>query len=218
MEIAVIDREKTQKDAQSIVDHAKTFEIINAEDYLRSGSLAVAITDMIRNIKETHRPVIDHWSKKHKEAIAEMNADLLPLEGVKVIMESKRIDYRRKEEEIRAKEQIRLQEEAKKRAEDLALLEAEQADLSGQRDAADRIIDTPITAAPVFLPSAAPKTQGQVIRKYPSFRIVDANLIPRQYLIPDEQAIGKVVKALKERHSIPGIEMFWGESESFRRS
>jgi hypothetical protein len=33
-------------------------------------------------------------------------------------------------------------------------------------------------------------------------------LLPREYLRPDEKAIGKVVKALKGSTRIPGVEVF----------
>jgi hypothetical protein len=50
-----------------------------------------------------------------------------------------------------------------------------------------------------------PKMQGTSVRNRYDFDIVDPNLIPREYLIVDTAAIGKVVRALKEKTNIPGI-------------
>ena len=52
-----------------------------------------------------------------------------------------------------------------------------------------------------------PKMQGTTIRSRYDFDIVDVNLIPREYLIVDTAAIGKVVRALKDKTNIPGIKV-----------
>ena len=217
-EIMALDTSYIKTESQSIIEHAKSFEIKDTTDYQRAAALQILITDLINKIKETHNPVIEHWSKKHKEAITEREKDLLPLVGAKTILEGKRISYKNYVDIEKAKQEAALYQEEKRKAEELALLTAIQAEESGQKEAADKIIDNPITVAPVILPSAAPKTKGQINRKAPKFRIIDESLIPRQYLIPDNKSIKKVVKALKERHGIPGIEIYYVEKESFRRT
>ena len=52
-----------------------------------------------------------------------------------------------------------------------------------------------------------PKMQGTSVRNRYDFDIVDVNLIPRKYLVVDTAAIGKVVRALKEKTDIPGIKV-----------
>ncbi len=52
-----------------------------------------------------------------------------------------------------------------------------------------------------------PDLQGTHFRKRYDFEIVDVNLIPREYLVVDTAAIGKVVRALKDKTNIPGIKV-----------
>lgn len=52
-----------------------------------------------------------------------------------------------------------------------------------------------------------PKLKGTVVRNRYDFDIVDVNKIPREYLIVDTAAIGKVVRALKDKTNIPGIKV-----------
>lgn len=52
-----------------------------------------------------------------------------------------------------------------------------------------------------------PKLQGTSERTRYSFEIVDVNLIPREYLVVDTAAIGRVVRALKDKTNIPGIKV-----------
>lgn len=41
-----------------------------------------------------------------------------------------------------------------------------------------------------------------------TFEVVDAELVPREYLMVDEKAIASVVKGLKEKTDIPGVRVF----------
>mgnify|MGYP006883576854 CR=1 FL=1 len=86
-----------------------------------------------------------------------------------------------------------------------AALEAEK---NGQKDEADEIISAPAYVPPVVLPKATPKVHGISYRDNWKFRITDPNKIPREYMVPDEKAIGVIVGRLKERCNIPGIEVY----------
>lgn len=52
-----------------------------------------------------------------------------------------------------------------------------------------------------------PKLQGTSVRNRYDFEIVDVNIIPREYLIVDTAAIGKIVRAMKDKTNIPGIKV-----------
>jgi len=52
---------------------------------------------------------------------------------------------------------------------------------------------------------APAKADGVNLRDNWTFEIVDESLIPREYLIPDEVKIRKVVVALKDKTNIPGV-------------
>jgi len=52
------------------------------------------------------------------------------------------------------------------------------------------------------------KTSGVKLRESWRFAIEDAAAIPREYLVPDEKAIGAVVRAMKGRTNIPGVRVW----------
>ena len=61
----------------------------------------------------------------------------------------------------------------------------------------------------VALARVAPgKLAGVSERKDWDFEITDPELLPRKYLIPDEQKIRKVAKALGAECKIPGVRVF----------
>ena len=61
-----------------------------------------------------------------------------------------------------------------------------------------------------------PKLAGTSFKKVWKFKIVDAKLIPAEYLMPDEAKIGKVVSAMRDSAKIPGIEVYEDEVISMR--
>ena len=75
-----------------------------------------------------------------------------------------------------------------------------------------RSIDVPVPVVPVVV--SAPVKSNSVAtdlgikgREQWDFEIVDAALIPREYLVPDMAAIRGVVKAMKGKTNIPGIQV-----------
>lgn len=112
----------------------------------------------------------------------------------------------------RAEEQKRI--EAQRVAEDLARKErerlAELARKAGERGATEKAQQFMERAAVVVAPivqTVAPKVAGIATRKDYTFEIVDAAQLPREYLMPDEQKIRKVVRAMGADTSIPGVRL-----------
>jgi hypothetical protein len=65
-----------------------------------------------------------------------------------------------------------------------------------------------VESAPTITHTIGGSATGRINWKY---RIVDATLIPREYMMPNEVAIGAVARSLKDKANIPGVE-FYGES------
>jgi hypothetical protein len=62
-----------------------------------------------------------------------------------------------------------------------------------------------------------PKVVGISTTKQWKFRITNAALIPKEYMVPDEVKIGGVVRALKDQCHIAGIEVYSVDSISAGR-
>jgi hypothetical protein len=58
------------------------------------------------------------------------------------------------------------------------------------------------------------KTDG--MRKVWKYRITDVNLIPRDYMQPNETMIGQIVRAGKDTTRIPGVEVYFEETLAAR--
>jgi len=109
-------------------------------------------------------------------------------------------------------ERLRIEEQAKREAEERRLREEQEAKAQALVDAGFTDVAEAVQAEeveqpePVELPRAKPA--GLTERTYWRFRITDENMIPREFLMVDNVKIKKVVNELKEATAIPGIEVY----------
>lgn len=112
-----------------------------------------------------------------------------------------------KEAQDRIDEAARLKAEAEK-----AELEAKAVKMvqAGQVDkAADLVAKAEaIEPEPVQLAVAQPKVVGISTREIWKFRITDINLLPREFMLPDEKALGALARQNKGLVPIPGVEFY----------
>jgi len=203
--------------ALSIVDQSKAIKIVDSETYLKAGSILTTIKEMIKEVEDTFTPICDAAFKAHRKAVEKRDGFLNPLKdamkGVKGAMNNYDIEIER----ARIAEQKRLEDIARKEEEERRIQEAIEAEAEAKRNGAtaqeaaqeaEAIISEEIYIPPVVLPKETPKVKGVSFRTIWKFRITNANAIPRQYLVPDEKAIGAVVRSSQGRIKIPGVEPY----------
>jgi type II secretory pathway pseudopilin PulG len=192
--------------------------IKTADEYIRIGDLWKEGRALLKEIDDGYDDLIKAAHKLHKDAVAKKARYYNPVDGAVRAAKSLMSDYDLEQERIRQEEQRRLAEEARKQAEEQALLDAIAAEEEAKRNgatteeatqAASQIIEEPVYVPPVVVPKSTPKLSGgPVYRTIWKFRIKDVNAIPRQYMMPNETAIGGVVRSLKGQANIPGVEVY----------
>ena len=134
------------------------------------------------------------------------------------------IERERVEAEARAVAEVET-ERLRTAEEDRRLAAATAAEARGDHESAERIIAAPIvvpTVAPAiaFTPptasNAPPRVEGIASRMDWDYEVVDAALLPREYLVVNDKAIRGVVRALKDKTSIPGVRVFPRRNEAVR--
>jgi hypothetical protein len=178
---------------------------------------------MIEQIDKTFNPQIAKAHELHKSLLAEKKKFTEPLElAKKVIGQRVAIHVTALQEKRREAERVRLaaEDEARRLAEK-AVDKAEKLEAGGNGGKAAKVIEEThdkveaIMAAAPEIPEEA-DTSGLVIREDWKFSIVDASLIPREYLVPDEKKIGRIVRALKGDANIPGVRVYSEKSTAVR--
>ena len=205
------------KEVTTIEDQAKALKVVDAVSYVAAGELWKAIKALRVKVAETFDGNIKKAHELHKGLVAEKKRHDGPLDEAERMVKRGMSDFDLAQEKIRLTEQRRLEEIARKEAEERALMDAIAAEEDAQRNGATKeeaqqesaaIISQPIYVAPVVLQKETPKVQGLSFRTIWKARIVNEALIPRQFMSVDMVKINGVVRSLKGQHGIPGIEAY----------
>ena len=141
--------------------------------------------------KERERAEAAARLQREKEAAAQREAD----------------EARRKAAEAsNAKERERLQKEAEARQKE-ATAAAAKAQAKEEKAAT-------VSAPVIQVASTTPEVKGLSYREIWRARVVDAAKVPREYLVPNMDALNGIAKATKGTITIPGVEMYSERSAS----
>jgi len=173
--------------AQYIAE-AERVSVVDSDTYAAALSLMRQIKALRAKIEDAFRPIIDAAHASHKAAIAQYRLYDDPL--------------KKAESDLRTKAELWASEQRRKDAEAAAEREraVSEAVASGDFEKAAMAMTEHRTATPVV--------SGVQLRKRWTFRIVNPDLLPRKFLVPDESAIRKVVNALGPAAEIPGVEVY----------
>ena len=175
-----ITENELQARTNSLLDTVQLITI-NNDDELNEAN---AILRKIATLRKAAKAHFDSLKKPFNEAMANLRAKekefLAPMEKGEYTIKKLIVSYNAKVEEKLKEEQKKL-EELSKQMNGLAVLPSVKLE--------------------------KPKLHGTSVRNRYDFDIVDVNLIPREYLLVDTAAIGKVVRAMKDKTNIPGIKV-----------
>ncbi len=211
----IVEAERAAEASAQLLTEARHLTIETAEDIEAAADLRRAIKRLSDQAEadraQLKRPILDE-GRRIDGAFKPVAADL---EAATRIIDAAMRTYNNRERERARAEEIRRREEAERERQTLAAM-AQIAVEEGMIETAEELtreaehVPTPIITANI------PKAEGLSSAVLWRFEITDVALIPRQYVIPDERAIGGVVRALKGATNIPGIRVY--SEESFRSS
>lgn len=191
--------------------HAESLEIRTVTEYETAGQLIPPLGKLRRELMNERlsqtRP-IDAQKSAIMEAYREAEAPMIAAEN---LVKKAMLAWRRREEERAAEERRRAEAEAERERQRLERL-ADKAEARGDVAKAEQFEQRADAVVATAAVADVPKVDGTAIRKSWHFEVVDAAAIPRNYLVPDEKAIARVVTALKDRTEIPGIRVWCEES------
>ncbi len=208
------DTSECTEQASKITLAAKSMRVVDAQTYATAGEFLKHIKKARQVLADTFNDPIAKAHETHKAMLAAKKQHDQPLDQAEQLVKSKMLDWQREEDRKRREEEARLREQARKLEEERRLAEAAELERQGESERAEAVIAAPVVAPPVVLAPTTPKVSGISTRKVWKFRIVDQNIIPRNYMIPDEKALGSLARSLQERASVPGVEFYADETMS----
>lgn len=209
-ELAVVDRkEELERQAETWPEKARAAKIVDQQTYNAAAEMLLGIKDLRKQIDETFDPIIKSAHEAHKTACDAKKKAESPLADAESIIKRMIGAWSIEQERIRREAEERARIEAAKLEEEMRIQAAVNAAEAGaDTETVAQIMETP---QPIIMPTVAPTFESAVgisTRKVWKYRIVDEKLIPREFLMPNERAISAIVKGMKGKTNIPGIEVY----------
>lgn len=205
----IVQEQQAGELVKTLVDQAGAIVVKDHATYELAAGVLVSVKNGIKEVKK-------YWDdpiKKQQAALDSLkdkrNSMLDPLIQAEVGLKIAINDFRIKDDlERKAREEIaRKAVEAKAREEQQAL--AKEMEAFGNAEVAAKIASAPVVVPPVVVQSA-PKVAGVSFRDDWRAEVIDPQLIPREYLIPDEKKLSALAKAMKADAKVAGVR-FWCE-------
>jgi len=208
MENILITPEIASKQALTVYEQAKAITVTDNLTMTQADDLVKSMRLVRKEIGLAFDPIIAKAFAAHKEAKAQKDRAELPLIQAEGYLKPQIKRYIDEQEYKRQEEENRLRIEARKVEEERRLAEAVQLEAEGFKEEAEATLTTP---TPIIMPTVektTPKADMRIYGKNWKFRIVDESKLPREYLIPDLIKIRGIVRALKEKCIINGIQVY----------
>jgi len=208
---------EAKQSAHALLEQAKGLVVENAEDFKIGGAIIIRCATATRALDGLMRPNIKRLDVAHKAAIAELKALTMPLTEARGYANGTMRAWERAEARKKAEAEAKLREAALKEEHARRDAQAEHMANIGQTEEAVELLDRPVAAPVVHIPSTVPKIAGQSVRKTWKARVVDAKLVPDQYKVVDMTGLNAMARSFKERAVCPGVE-FYAEETTTQRS
>ena len=205
--------QKIQKQSEQILDQSKLLSIFDPSSFDDASLFLKEIKAIQDEISNAFDPIIKAQHQAHKKSLETKRRYSLPLQKAEAIVKAKIKEYHLEQERIRREQEAKLRHVAKKAEEERLLQMAIEAEESGDTQEAEAMLAVSPIAPVISIPS---QTDGNGIfyREVWKFRVINPDLVPDKYKILDERRIGAIVRALKDKTNIPGIEVYREKSVS----
>lgn len=208
VEITKKDQDQWVEEAAILLGTAECFEVVDTASLERAAEFVKRIDREIRAVKDTFAPMRERAHQAHKTVCDQEKKHLGQREQSRRIVKGKIGAWQTEQERIRRDEQARLQREAQKQADDVALRRAEALEADGRKGEAQAAIDNPVQAPIMPAPPAPPKLEGTQTRVYWRHRVTDADAVPRQWMVVDDKALAVYARSAKAAAKVAGVEFY----------
>src|SRR3990167_1161855 len=203
---------EASESATSLMQSVQALVIAIDPEYAAAGETLTGIAARVKALEEKRveikAPILDAGRKI--DALFKGPMDILT-RARGYIETARRAWYAKKQAEAEAAAALARQaaEREQARLDKLAQQRAERALKKGDEERAAEILATaPQVPIPVAAPPVVPKTPGVSDSVRWKHRVVTPDLVPREWLIPDEKGLADYAKGRKDQAKVPGVEFF----------
>lgn len=199
--------------ANEITGQINKIKIINQQTYEQAADILKNVKAMAKRLEETRKSITSPIDLAKSAVMNLFRAPSDVLVTAEANLKRAMIDYQNEQERIRREQEAKLRREAEEKArkeQERLQARAEKAEANGKAEKAEELreqAEQVQVVAPVLAPTVQ-KVDGVSVRKNWKARVVDASLVPRQWLVVDEKKLDQIAKATKGSMDIPGVEFF----------
>lgn len=195
-------------------EEAKGIVVKDTDTYLFAAEKLKAAKALASEIKEFFKPLKEKAKAAHHALCESEKEKLAPLDVTISDIGGKMRAYEAEQARAAKEEERRLSELAKKQEEEARLLEAIEAEESGDADTAKRIMEEKLPAPVVRVQAEVPKVQGLSYRTSYHAEVTDlralvkavaAGEVPILAVMASQQFLDSQARSLKESFAYPGV-------------
>lgn len=214
--LATIETKADELNREILPELSVAAEIVvrDAESYQMAGETWKSLTALEKKIKVYWEEDVSSALKLHRSLVAKRDAMLIPVGEQKNFLRLGMKTFEDEQERIRRAEQARLEEEARKAAEEAALAQAVALEQNGHKSAAEAVIATPVVAPAVYVPKTTPAGFGNATRRTWGAEVTDImalvkavadGKVPVQAIEANTVFLNQQARALKAALQYPGV-------------
>jgi len=192
--------------AGKMMDQYKTFTISSPEEYSASGDILKKVKGKLSELDDRQKEITRPMDEAKKAVMALFKKPRTLLENLESKIKDAILDFQDKmEREKLAKEaELRKAQEAEAKR-----LEAKARKTKDEEKRKELLESAEATRAITPMVNAEiPKVDGISMAENWTFEVINKDLIPREYLIPDEKTLGAVARATRGSLQIPGVKIY----------
>jgi len=194
--------------ALSFPEKARLLTVNSAQEFEYADRFIGSVKELRKEIQDTFGPLKERAFLAHKAIVAEEKRHEEPLIEAEKIVRRLMVAYRQREEANRLRREAELREIARRQEDEAKLAAALEAEARGEKEEAAAILEEEVYSPPIILTPEVPKAKSVRFSTTWTFRIIDVNKIPREYMLPDMVKIGFEARSKKGDTRIPGIEVY----------
>lgn len=194
---------EVNRQAVALPDQARGLGRINtADENQRAADLLRHCKTVQQEVDRVFDPIVKSAHQAHKTAVEQKNGVLRPILEAERVIKAEMGGFAQRERDRLRRIEEDARRAARERQDQEALEEAARLEKEGRRPEAAAVLADAETAPPVIVQVAAPTPpSGVSTREIWKFRVIDARKLKPEFLIPDEKAIGQLVRAMKGQAS-----------------
>ena len=202
-DLAMLERHAEQQMAP-IMERAVAYLVQDEASYNDADTIIKAIRLLVQEREKELLPPKEAATKAWKAMCALVKKYIDdPLEACKTL-DRKRYAWKKLEDKRRADEAEAARKAEQKRLDDEKLKLATRLEEAGMKDQATEVLNAPVTASAAQTVTVE-AGEGQAVIENWQARVVDADLVPREYCTPDLVKLGRYAKLMKSKAAIPGV-------------